>query len=57
MTCLWWKIYQVIMRQNLYVLVPLARGGQGERIYSPKGIAITLSAHGGGVLLRLGIFN
>lgn len=28
------------------------KGGQGERIYSTKGIAITLSASGGGVLPR-----
>ena len=26
----------------------VGKGGQGERIYSPKGIAITLSAYGGG---------
>lgn len=30
------------------------KGGQGERIYSTKGIAITLSAHGGGVLAKTG---
>lgn len=27
------------------------KGGQGERIYSTKGVAITLSAYGGGVFL------
>jgi len=30
------------------------KGGQGERIYSPKGIAITLSAHGGGIFAKTG---
>ena len=30
------------------------KGGQGERIYSPKGVAITLSANGGGVFAKTG---
>lgn len=30
------------------------KGGQGERIYSPKGIAITLSAYGGGIFAKTG---
>lgn len=30
------------------------KGGQGERIYSPKGIAITLSANGGGIFAKTG---
>ena len=30
------------------------KGGQGERIYSVKGIAITLSAHGGGIFSKTG---
>lgn len=30
------------------------KGGQGERIYSPKGIAITLSAYGGGAFSKTG---
>lgn len=30
------------------------KGGQGERIYSTKGIAITLSAYGGGVYAKTG---
>jgi len=30
------------------------KGGQGERIYSVKGIAITLSAYGGGVFAKTG---
>jgi DNA (cytosine-5)-methyltransferase 1 len=32
----------------------IGKGGQGERIYSPKGIAITLSAHGGGIFSKTG---
>lgn len=30
------------------------KGGQGERIYSTKGVAITLSAYGGGVFAKTG---
>ena len=30
------------------------KGGQGERIYSTKGIAVTLSAYGGGVFAKTG---
>lgn len=30
------------------------KGGQGERIYSKKGVAITLSAYGGGVFAKTG---
>lgn len=30
------------------------KGGQGERIYSTKGIAITLSAYGGGIFSKTG---
>ena len=29
------------------------KGGQGERIYSPKGVAVTLSAYGGGAFAKL----
>lgn len=32
----------------------VGKGGQGERIYSPKGIAITLSAYGGGIFAKTG---
>ena len=32
------------------------KGGQGERIYSPLGTAITLSAYGGGVGAKTGIY-
>lgn len=34
----------------------LGKGGQGECIYSPKGHAITLSAFGGGVGARTGLY-
>lgn len=30
------------------------KGGQGERIYSPKGIAVTLSSYGGGKFAKTG---
>jgi DNA (cytosine-5)-methyltransferase 1 len=30
------------------------KGGQGERIYSSKGVAVTLSAYGGGVFAKTG---
>jgi len=33
------------------------KGGQGERIYSPKGHAITQSAYGGGVGARTGLYK
>jgi len=32
------------------------KGGQGERIYSPEGQGITLSAHGGGAAAKTGAF-
>jgi DNA (cytosine-5)-methyltransferase 1 len=32
------------------------KGGQGERIYHPEGHAITLSAHGGGVGSKTGLY-
>ena len=35
----------------------LNKGGQGERIYSPKGHAVTQSAYGGGVGARTGLYN
>ncbi|GMO68022.1 MAG: DNA cytosine methyltransferase [Endomicrobiia bacterium] len=33
------------------------KGGQGERIYSPKGHAVTQSAYGGGVGARTGLYK
>jgi DNA (cytosine-5)-methyltransferase 1 len=35
----------------------LNKGGQGERIYSPKGHAITQSAYGGGIGARTGLYK
>ena len=32
------------------------KGGQGERIYSPRGVSITLSAYGGGVGAKTGLY-
>lgn len=34
----------------------LGKGGQGERIYDPRGHAITLSAYGGGVGSKTGLY-
>ena len=34
----------------------VGKGGQGERVYSPKGHAITLSAFGGGVGAKTGLY-
>lgn len=34
----------------------VGKGGQGERIYHPKGHAITLSAYGGGVGAKTGLY-
>jgi DNA (cytosine-5)-methyltransferase 1 len=33
------------------------KGGQGERIYSPEGTAITLSAYGGGIGSKTGLYK
>lgn len=35
----------------------ISKGGQGERIYHPKGHAITLSAYGGGVAGKTGCYK
>lgn len=47
------------VQNDSYINKPLrlgivSKGGQGERIYSPKGIAITLSANGGGIFAKTG---
>lgn len=34
----------------------ISKGGQGERIYSPKGHSITLSAYGGGIAGKTGAY-
>ena len=48
-------------REEYYCSKPLllgrvGKGRQGERIYSPKGTAITLSAYGGGVGAKTGLY-
>lgn len=35
----------------------VGKGGQGERIYHPDGHAITLSAHGGGIGSKTGLYH
>lgn len=52
-------IYMKEMNDDKYSSKPIRlgtvnKGGQGERIYSTKGIAITLSAYGGGVFAKTG---
>ncbi len=52
-------IYYNDTEDNLYSNKPIRlgtvnKGGQGERIYSTKGIAITFSAYGGGVFAKTG---
>lgn len=52
-------IYYNDLQDNVYSnksirLGIVNKGGQGERIYSTKGIAITLSAYGGGVFAKTG---
>ncbi len=47
------------LEDNIYSNKPIRlgivnKGGQGERIYSTKGIAITFSAYGGGVFSKTG---
>jgi DNA (cytosine-5)-methyltransferase 1 len=55
---------QILKKENDldYELKPIRvgivnKGGQGERIYSPKGHAITQSAFGGGVGAKTGLYN
>ena len=44
-------------RQNRPLRIgTVGKGGQGERIYSPKGHAITLSAFGGGIGAKTGMY-
>lgn len=52
-------IYYNDVKDNIYSDKPIRlgtvnKGGQGERIYSTKGIAITFSAYGGGVFAKTG---
>lgn len=51
--------YMEDKEDNIYSPKPIRlgivnKGGQGERIYSTKGIAITLSAYGGGAFAKTG---
>lgn len=48
------KIDNVYSKTRPIKLGIVNKGGQGERIYSVKGIAITLSANGGGVFSKTG---
>lgn len=55
------KDIQIFRETEEYALRPIRlgivnKGGQGERIYSPKGHSITLSAYGGGVGARTGLY-
>ena len=44
-------------RQNRPLRIgTVGKGGQGERVYSPKGHAITLSAFGGGIGAKTGMY-
>lgn len=55
------KDVQLFKEPEEYALKPIRlgivnKGGQGERIYSQKGHSITLSAYGGGVGARTGLY-
>lgn len=52
-----WKENLISGRENAPIRIgTLGKGGQGERIYSTKGHAVTLSAYGGGVGAKTGIY-
>ena len=54
----------IVMKQNIINkysntslrIGTVGKGGQGERIYSPMGCAITLSAYGGGIGAKTGLY-
>lgn len=56
---------RVVITRNIFVDFPqkpirigtINKGGQGERIYHEYGHAITLSAHGGGIGAKTGIYR
>tara|TARA_B100001248_G_C27377088_1_gene454876 strand:+ start:333 stop:1307 length:975 start_codon:yes stop_codon:yes gene_type:complete len=49
--------FEDLSRENKPIRIgTMGKGGQGERVYSPKGHAITLSAFGGGVGARTGMY-
>ena len=46
-----------VQRENRTLRIgTVGKGGQGERVYSPKGHAITLSAFGGGIGAKTGMY-
>lgn len=52
-----WKENLISTRENAPIRIgTIGKGGQGERIYSTKGHAVTLSAYGGGVGAKTGIY-
>ena len=52
-----WKENLISARENGPIRIgTVGKGGQGERIYSPKGHAVTLSAFGGGVGAKTGLY-
>jgi DNA (cytosine-5)-methyltransferase 1 len=49
--------FKDLTRENKPIRIgTVGKGGQGERVYSPKGHAITISAFGGGVGARTGMY-
>ena len=49
--------FKGLIRENKPIRIgTVGKGGQGERVYSPKGHAITISAFGGGVGARTGMY-
>jgi DNA (cytosine-5)-methyltransferase 1 len=52
-----WKEKQPATRKNRPLRIgTVGKGGQGERIYSVKGHAVTLSAYGGGIGAKTGMY-
>ncbi len=50
------KEFPVGRANRLLRIGMVGKGGQGERVYSPKGHAITLSAFGGGIGAKTGMY-
>ena len=56
-TDLWMKKILPTERESRPLRIgTVGKGGQGERVYSPKGHAITLSAFGGGIGAKTGMY-